>query len=54
MNLGNVIASSYKADQRTTFVSLEDHEILKKWRVPSFEIQVCGLLRSHYETRVHI
>ena len=40
MNLGNVIASSYKSDQRTTFVSLEDHEILKEWRVPSFEVQV--------------
>ena len=40
VNLGNVIASSYKSDQRTTFVSLEDHEILKEWRVPSFEVQV--------------
>ncbi len=40
VNLGNVIAASYKADQRTTFVSLQDHEVLKKWRVPSFEVQV--------------
>jgi len=40
VNLGNVIAASYKADQRTTFVSMEDHEMLKEWRVPSFEVQV--------------
>lgn len=40
VNLGNVIASSYKTDQKTTFVSDEDHELLKKWKVPSFEVQV--------------
>jgi dipeptidyl-peptidase-3 len=35
-----VITSSYKAEKKTTFVSQEDHEILDKWRVPSFEVQV--------------
>ena len=40
MNLGNVISSSYKAEKKTTFVSQEDHEILDKWRVKSFEVQV--------------
>ena len=35
-----MIASSYKADKKTTFVSQEDHEILDKWTVPSFEVQV--------------
>ena len=40
MNLGNVISSSYKAEKKTTFVSQEDHEVLDKWRVKSFEVQV--------------
>ena len=40
VNLGNVISSSYKAEKKTTFVSQEDHEILDKWRVKSFELQV--------------
>ena len=40
VNLGNVISSSYKAEKKTTFVSQEDHEILDKWRVKSFEVQV--------------
>merc|ERR1719264_656916 len=40
VNLGNVISSSYKAEKKTTFVNQEDHEILDKWRVKSFEVQV--------------
>merc|ERR1719264_2042905 len=40
VNLGNVISSSYKAEKKTTFVNHEDHEILDKWRVKSFELQV--------------
>lgn len=40
VNLGNVISSSYKAEKKTTFVNHEDHEILDKWRVKSFEVQV--------------
>ena len=41
VNLGNVVSSSYKADdKKITFCSDEDHLVLKKWRVPSFEVQV--------------
>ncbi len=40
MNLGNVIQASYKADKKTTFVSQADHELLEKYRVPAFEVQV--------------
>ena len=48
VNLGNVISSSYKADKKTTFVSQEDHEILDKWRVKLFELQVrhCNFFNS--------
>ena len=35
-----VIAAAYKSEKKTTFVSQEDHEILDKWTVPSFEVQV--------------
>jgi len=40
VNLGNVIASAYKSDKKSPFVSLEDHELLEKFRVKSFEVQV--------------
>ena len=40
VNLGNVIAAAYKSDRRNPFVSLEDHELLEKYRVRSFEVQV--------------
>ena len=40
MNLGNVIASSYKADKKSPFVTQEDHELLEAFRVQSFEVQV--------------
>ena len=33
VNLGNVIASAYKSDKKSPFVSLEDHELLEKFRV---------------------
>lgn len=42
VNLGNVLVASYKADQKTTFVSLEDHEVLKKYKIQAFEVQVKG------------
>ena len=29
MNLGNVIASSYKADKKSPFVTQEDHRIVR-------------------------
>ena len=40
VNLGNVIASSYKADKKSPFVTQEDHELLEAFRVASFEVQV--------------
>jgi len=41
VNLGNVIASSYKAsDKKTAFLSLEDHQLVEKLVVPAFELQV--------------
>ncbi|TRY77858.1 hypothetical protein TCAL_11907 [Tigriopus californicus] len=52
VNLGNVIASSYKTDSKTTFVSETDHEILKKWRVPSFEVQV-GTTSFEVKDEIH-
>lgn len=38
--MGNVIASSYKADKKSPFVTQEDHELLEEFRVQSFEVQV--------------
>ena len=35
-----MIASAYKSDTKTPFVSEEDHVLFEKYRVPSFEIQV--------------
>jgi len=40
VNLGNVIAAAYKSDKKNPFVSLSDHEMLEKYRVKSFEVQV--------------
>ena len=40
VNLGNVIAAAYKSDRKNPFVSLDDHEMLEKFRVRSFEVQV--------------
>jgi len=40
VSLGNVIVSSYKADRRSPFISLPDHEVLEEYRVKSFEVQV--------------
>ena len=35
-----MIASSYKADKKSPFVTQEDHELLEAFRVQSFEVQV--------------
>ena len=40
MSLGNVISSSYGGTKDNTFVSEEDNVLLKKFKVPSFEVQV--------------
>ena len=40
VSLGNVLSSSYKVTKPSPFVSADDNEILKKWKVPSFEVQV--------------
>merc|ERR1719264_2156745 len=40
VNLGNVIAAAYKSDKKSPFVTSEDHELLEKFRVKSFEVQV--------------
>ena len=40
VSLGNVLTSSYQVTKPSPFVNAEDNEILKKWKVPSFEVQV--------------
>ena len=45
MNLGNVISSSYKADKKTAFLTMEDHILLEKIGVAAFELQVQYALR---------
>jgi len=40
VNLGNVISSSYKADKKTAFLTMEDHILLEKIGVAAFELQV--------------
>ena len=50
VSLGNVISSSYKVTTKNTFVSDQDDLLLKKFKVPSFEIQVSfiGFLSLFY------
>merc|ERR1719244_2026928 len=40
VSLGNVLSASYGGTKRNTFVSDADNELLKKFKVPSFEVQV--------------
>jgi len=40
VSLGNVLSASYSVKKRSTFVSDEDDSLLKKYKVPSFEVQV--------------
>jgi len=40
VSLGNVLTASYASAKRNTFVSDQDNELLKKFKVPSFEVQV--------------
>merc|ERR1719445_2800976 len=40
VSLGNVLSASYGGTKKNTFISAADNEILKKWKVPSFEVQV--------------
>lgn len=39
VSLGNVIPASYQSSV-TPFLTAEDSELLQKWRVPAFELQV--------------
>ena len=34
------MSASYKMSKPSPFISAADNEILKKWKVPSFEVQV--------------
>ena len=40
MSLGNVLSSSLTSTKDNTFVSAADNELLKKYKIPSFEVQV--------------
>jgi hypothetical protein len=40
VSLGNVLSSSLTSPKANTFVSASDNELLKKYKVPSFEVQV--------------
>lgn len=40
VSLGNVISSNYASLKRETFISAEDDALFKKFKVPSFEVQV--------------
>merc|ERR1719245_843500 len=40
VSLGNVLSASYGGTKKNTFVSDADNDILKKYKVPSFEVQV--------------
>jgi len=40
VSLGNVLTASYASAKRNTFVNDQDNELLKKFKVPSFEVQV--------------
>lgn len=40
VSLGNVLSASYGGTKRNTFVSDTDNDLLKKFKVPSFEVQV--------------
>jgi len=40
VSLGNVLSASYGGTKRNTFVTDDDNELLKKFKVPSFEVQV--------------
>merc|ERR1719490_725210 len=40
VSLGNVLSASYGGTKKNTFVSDADNDLLKKYKVPSFEVQV--------------
>ena len=48
VNLGNVISSSYKADKKTAFLTMEDHILLEKIGVAAFELQVLNVGLRHF------
>ena len=40
VSLGNVLSASYGGTKKNTFVTDADNDLLKKFKVPSFEVQV--------------
>jgi len=40
VSLGNVLSASYGVSKPAPFLSVADNELLKLWKVPSFEVQV--------------
>jgi len=40
VNLGNVVKSGYKATSKSLFISDEDDVLMKKFKIPSFELKV--------------
>jgi hypothetical protein len=40
VSLGNVLSGSLAATKDHTFVSAADNELLKKYKIPAFELQV--------------
>lgn len=40
VNLGNVVSSAQKDKKKTNFVSQEDHELLDKYKILAFDVQV--------------
>ena len=40
VNLGNVVKSGYKVTSKSLFISDQDDVLMKKFKIPSFELKV--------------